>query len=146
MENNLNRFCESLNLLDPDKHTDNLVTLLYEITDLVEEEPDISSCYETIFRFIENCKDADIGSPGPLVHLIEKHYPDYVSELLASIKTKPTNSSIHMLNRILNSELTAEDRKEYLSLLKFASQNKAASEIAREEANEFYEHQLSKRA
>ena len=51
-----------------------------------------------------------------------------------------------MLNRILNSELTAEDRKNYLVLLKLASQNEAASEIVREEAIAFYEHQLSKRS
>ena len=146
MENNQNRFCESLSSLDPAQHTDNLVTLLYEITDLVEEESEISSCYRTIFKFTENCQDADIGSPGPFVHLIEKHYPDYVPELLESIKTKPTSSSVHMLNRILNSELTAEDRKNYLVLLKLASQNEAASEIVREEAIAFYEHQLSKRS
>jgi hypothetical protein len=145
MENNLNRFCESLKSLDPDEHKDDLVNLIYEITDLIEEESDISSCYQTIFKFIENCDGSDIGSPGPLVHLVEKNYPDYVLQLLKSIKAKPTSSSIFLLNRILNSELDAKDRKEYLSLLKFLSQNEAVSDISRKEAYEFYEHQLSKR-
>ena len=146
MSNNLDRFCESLNSLDLAGNKDNLVALLYEITDLVQEEPDISPCYEAIFRFIEKCQDADIGSPGPLVHLIEKHYPGYVPDLLTSIQSKPTSSSVHMLNRILNSELSAEDRKRYLELLKLASENEEASEFAREDASDFYEFQLSKRA
>lgn len=84
----------------------------------------------------------DIGSPGPLVHLIEKFYPNYVDELEASIVRKPTSHTLWMLNRILNSNLSENERASFLELLLQAQTNEIADQNAREEAKHYYEYQL----
>lgn len=71
----------------------------------------------TIFRFFEKYPFEDCGAPGTLVHLIEHFYPSYRSILLDSLARTPSYNAILMINRILNSELGARERQEYLSTL-----------------------------
>lgn len=73
-----------------------------------------------------------------LVHLLESHYPDYVPTLIVSIEQNPTYSSLIMLHRIMNSELSKEDQSRYLALLKTVADNSTADEITKENAQEFY--------
>lgn len=142
MESNIEKFCTELASLNVS--TDDLILQLYNLTDMIDNEKDISQTYESIFYFIENNPDADIGSPGPLIHLIEKFYPEYLPRLIQSLKTKPTNNTVYLLNRILNSSLPIEKREEYLLILVNVVNNKSIDQLVRDEAKEFYEYQTNK--
>lgn len=138
MKNNITEFCNALDSLDPEK-SDGLVADLYDLVDLLEGENVITLIYEPVFRFFEKHPDTSIGNPGPLVHLLESHYPDYVPTLIVSIGQNPTYSSLIMLHRIMNSELSKEDQSRYLALLKTVADNSTADEITKENAQEFYD-------
>ncbi|MBL4773440.1 MAG: hypothetical protein JKX98_07515, partial [Alcanivoracaceae bacterium] len=101
MKNNITQFCNALNSLVPEE-SDGLIFDLNDLVDLLEGENEITLIYDTVFRFFEKYPDADIGNPGPLVHLLERHYPDYVPTLITSVEQKPRYSSIIMLHRIMN--------------------------------------------
>ena len=143
MSDKIELFCKQLDSLSPVDENDDIVSELYELTDMIQNEKNLPLTYETIFKFLENNADADIGSPGPLVHLIETSYPNYVLRLLESLETKPTYNTIHMLHRILNADLTIKDRQIYMNVLKSISENESNFISVRTEANDLYNYQTS---
>jgi len=143
MKNMITQFCNALERLEPEK-SDGLISDLYDLADVLEGVDEITPIYDSVFRFFEMYPDADIGNPGPLVHLLERHYPDYVPKLIASIEQKPTYNSIIMLHRIMNSELSKEDESKYLALLKAVADSNTVDEITKENAQEFYDFLIEK--
>jgi len=141
MESIIEQFCKALSSLDP--KDDELVSHLYDLTDLLEGASEISTTFGPIFCFIESNPESDLGSPGPLVHLLEDHFPKYVSRLIESIENKPTSIAVFMLNRILNSGLSTETRAKYMSLLASVANNENANTTTKEEAQGFYVHQTN---
>lgn len=131
MQNCINVFCEKLAQLECD---DDVLDKLYDLTELIENQTDVSPAYEAIFEFMENNPVSDIGSPGPLVHLLEQHYPNYVPALISSIRNAPALSTILMLHRILNSGIAEPERNHYLNLLQSVSQREDVAKQVSEEA------------
>lgn len=116
--------------------------------DLVEkyESLEVESLVEPILMFMEKHSDADLGSPGPLVHLIEKSYPSYMGALKESILRKPTDLTVWMLNRVLNAKLEDSQRNELIELMRLASSHPEADEAAKQEAMGFLDHQSKRRS
>lgn len=63
-----------------------------------------SAAFPELFRLMERLSGSDLGSPGPLVHTMEKHIGCYEDSLAASIHRKPTTLTVWMVNRILNGQ------------------------------------------
>lgn len=57
---------------ETDPANDN-VSFFYEITDLLVANDDGEKAIESIFQVIEKYPHADFGSPGPLVHTLERY-------------------------------------------------------------------------
>jgi hypothetical protein len=58
---------------------------------------------EPVLRFMESHPSLDFGSPGPLVHFIERFNGDaYVDALRASLERTPTPHTAWMFNRVAN--------------------------------------------
>lgn len=76
---------------------------------------------EAAFRLFERHPLCDFGSPGPLVHWLERTYPRYVAALTASIERRPTEHTLWMANRILNANIDATMRATLIAALKAAA-------------------------
>ncbi len=105
---------------------------------------------EQLFLFIESQPDPEFTS-WSLVHFIEwldKDYTtNYSTQLLTSLKRKPTFLALLLANRMLNDlPDTSADRALFLTALKEVASNGSLEEYVRNEANEFYEYQLNKEA
>lgn len=134
-------FEESIMSLDP---TDDDFVL--QVDNLVEsvEEKNYEQLIPSIFRFFESHPLDDCGAPGTLVHLVENFYPNYKDSLLNSIKNSPNVVAILMVNRILNSNLSPQERDEYLSALNIVALNGEISDRLNNKAKHFIEYQASK--
>ncbi len=76
---------------------------------------------EPILRFMEANPLWDFGSPGALVHFVERFYGKGYEELLAtSILRLPTAHTAWMLNRIINGEKELDKQRYYVDLLRKA--------------------------
>ena len=100
-----------------------------------------------LFAFLERFADPtsisatwDLGSPGPVVHTLEK-YPDYEKFLLQSILRRPAPLSVWMLNRILNDLSEGQEYESYLRLLQSISERSDLPAGTVADAKEFLEHQ-----
>ncbi len=102
--------------------------------ELVEiSEP--TTCTPIMFRLMERLDRSDLGTPGPLVHAIEKLRGGYESLLAESLRRKPSPLTIWMANRILNTNPT--DTNEWLALLRSIADHPEASILAKQEAADF---------
>lgn len=109
---------------------------LSELLTGLESLPDRHLAIEPMFRLMERFPEADLGSPGPLVHKIEA-MPDYRSQLLKSLGRCPTDLTVWMVNRILNAALSEADRRTWLEQLRLAAPDAEATATTRAAALEF---------
>ena len=108
---------------------------------MVTVEEDSMLYIECILHFMEENPKIDYGMPGPLVHFMEKKYKKgYEKLLLESIKRKPTEHTVWMLNRILN-DVNLEERNVYMDVLKAIVKDSKYDEELRSLAKEFLEYQ-----
>ncbi|WP_458777150.1 hypothetical protein [Desulforhopalus sp. 52FAK] len=121
---------------------DNLLDSLYEITDALEGVESAQDIIPEIFKFMEALSNADLGAPGPLVHFIERFYPNYDELLLESIARKPVLLTIWMCNRILNDDIGKTRRIKFLEALESIEKNENLGIELREEAKNFLTQQL----
>ena len=114
---------------------------LHELTEELMALPQPERAIRALFDVMERMPDADLGSPGPLVHTLERMLGHYERELVESIKRRPSPTAIWMVNRILNATRVPEQRRFYIDLLRFAAEHPKAPESARYEAQHFIEYQ-----
>ena len=86
-----------------------LVGPLYEALDEVKKIDDPKNFFPLAFALMRERSSADFGVPGPLSHLIEEYFPDYVGDLAESLKIKPTEPTLFLARRIFNSARLRKD-------------------------------------
>ena len=97
----------------------------------IEENYNQLDSVQPLLRLMERHPLTDFGSPGPIVHFVERFYKKgYEEELLLSLKRMPTLHTVWMLNRLINGTDQAEV---YLELLKEISENASYDKEIREE-------------
>ena len=73
-----------------------------ELTDAWSAKRAGVEAVEPVLRFIEAQSSVEIGSPGPLVHFVERFRGDgYVELLVESLARKPTQHTVWMLSRAI---------------------------------------------
>jgi hypothetical protein len=90
--------------------------LLAELTDALMSAPGAERAIPELFGVMERLPAADLGSPGPLVHTLER-LDRYEDELVRSVRRQPSLLSVWMVNRILNTNLSDDARQSYMFLL-----------------------------
>lgn len=116
---------------------------LYELTQALLKLPSPERAIPELFAVMERMPDADLGSPGPLVHTLEK-LTGYEAELVKSVRRCPALLSVWMVNRILNSNLQEHIRAHYLTLLRDVEQRRDISKAVRDDAADFLDFQARK--
>jgi hypothetical protein len=120
--------------------SENLSTALNDIIDGLD--PSDPTTVPVLLRFIEEHPDLDFGTPGPLVHFVERFYRrGYEAELLASLARSPTSHTLWMLNRIINGTREPDQRARLLRVLQSSAEHPSANEIVRETALDFLRRQ-----
>ena len=110
-------------------------TVMMDCMEEIEENYNQLDSVQTLLRLMERHPLTDFGSPGPIVHFVERFYKKgYEEELLLSLKRMPTLHTVWMLNRLINGKDQAEV---YLDLLKEISENASYDKEIREEALHF---------
>ena len=113
---------------------------LNNLTDELQELDQPSEVAETILEFIERLGECDLGSPGPLVHRLEK-LPNYEEHLYRSVARKPTPLTMWMVNRILNAMEDSGKRETLLLLVRQSLTHRLASAQTKQEAKHFIDYQ-----
>ena len=93
-----------------------------------------------ILRFMEDHPAVDFGTPGALVHFVERFYgKGYEGLLIESIRRKPTAHTAWMLNRLINGTQEADLRQRLIGLMLQAKAHPLADSTAVEALRNFLE-------
>jgi hypothetical protein len=88
------------------------------IADALEERKAGVETIDVILRFMEDNPNLEYGTPGPLVHFMEKFYRrGYEDALTASVLRRPMMHTIWMLNRLINGASDRTERQRLIDLL-----------------------------
>ena len=110
-------------------------TVMMDCMEEIEENYNQLDSVQPLLRLMERHPLTDFGSPGPIVHFVERFYKKgYEEELLLSLKRMPTLHTVWMLNRLIN---VTDQAEAYLELLKEISENASCDKEIREEALHF---------
>lgn len=89
----------------------------------------------------------DFGTPGSLIHFLEKYYLShkeaYEAVLLASVGRSPSVHSLWLLNRVAN-VADNQNRQQYLAAFEQVVQAVSLPATIRQQAQEFLDVQLDK--
>jgi rubredoxin len=109
----------------------------------LSEEPDRAKAIGSLFAVMERFPEAELGTPGPLVHELEA-MGGYEGHLRASLKRKPTVLTVWMVNRVLNLDIGFVERRAWLSELRGVVARADAPQAAREDAFSFLRFQADR--
>lgn len=133
-----------LHALRAEDFADYVPEQLDQLTDALLQLPSPERAVPELFALMERLSDSDLGTPGPLVHTLERM--DSANELIASIRRRPTAHTVWMVNRILNTDMPKELRRFYLDLLASVTRHPEANESAQDCAEDFLEFQATRSA
>jgi hypothetical protein len=111
--------------------------VLRRLTDAISQVPEQQRFVPDLFAVMERLPTSELGSPGPLVHTLERMQGFYEGELINSVRRSPTPLTVWMVNRLLNTELTGDERSGYLALLEQAAHDARATDATRKDASRF---------
>lgn len=133
----------ALQAFQPDADGGENVHRLNELLDGFAALPGCERVAPALFMLIERHRQADFGTPGPLVHALEAQ-PGYPELLAASLERQPTELTAWMANRLLNSKLARDDRGRWLKRLTAVTSHPLAPKTVRESAIRFLDFQASR--
>lgn len=84
---------------------------------------------EPVLKFMEKHPGIDYGSPGALVHFVERFYRQgYEAEVLASVARRPTEYTAWLLNRLINGEQEQSAKGAMVDAMRRITSHPAADE------------------
>jgi hypothetical protein len=116
---------------------------LNELLEGFAELPGNDRITPALFALLERHAQADFGTPGPLVTLLEAQ-PGYPEQLAASLERQPTELTAWMANRLLNSRLSRDARTLWLKRLTVVTSHPKAAPGVRDSAIRFLDFQASR--
>lgn len=91
-----------------------------------------------VLEFMEHRPEIDFGSPGALVHFIERYWrKGYEAEVLRSVARQPTEHTVWLLNRLINGEEDLPTRVELMDAMRRVKADVAVDEVTRAAAIQF---------
>jgi hypothetical protein len=146
MASNSKMFCDRLAALDVNHYltsghfgASDLELALYDLSDMMEGQ-NLEHTLTDIFSFYEKNPDIELGTPGPLVNLIESSGADYVPALLASLESSPTYVTINVLARVINNDIEDSDKIRFIAIIETVANSVGANKFAVAAAKEYLEH------
>jgi hypothetical protein len=112
-----------------------------ELTQYLRQNENGKVACESMIKLLERHPEVEFGSPGEPIHTLETFDGHYENHLFESLERRPTEMTIWMLNRIINSK-KGNEKSELLKKLAGCSIHNLASEAAKESARDFLEYQL----
>jgi hypothetical protein len=140
-EDNITAGLQSFVAKDDGSDEETLAHLIVGFEELSERQRILTA----MFAVMERYPGEDLGSPGPLVHSIEKlPISEYEPLLRSSVQRQPGRLNVWMVNRILNSRLSSQHRIELLTILNAVKLHQKASFVTRQLTERYLEFQAQR--
>ena len=110
---------------------------LERVCDAIESSGHEAEFRVGLLRILEAHPEAEFGTPGALVHTLERGFGSgYEAELMASLDRRPTWHTVWMLNRLINGTKGVE-RARYVERMSQLANEPAVDAAVRDRAVDF---------
>ena len=109
------------------------VRRLYGVVEGLRDVAYARRAFPAVFGLFERYSEAELGSPGPLVHCVEA-IGGFHDELAASLRRRPTFHTIYMAKKVLRLAADDAERAPWLGLLRELSARGDLAAAVREQA------------
>ena len=110
-----------------------------ELTDAWEQSAAGLDAVVPILEFMEENPDIDYGTPGALVHFVERFYgKGYDEKLVESVRRKPTPHTVWMLNRLINGAKSREAKQQLIRVMEQARLDPRTDQNTRQKLEFFW--------
>jgi hypothetical protein len=107
------------------------IDALYALVDQLGQLKHAADIRRELFMIFERNPDAELGSPGPIVHTLEESPIDEHVDLLAeSLRRKATIMTVWMAERCFRSDLSDQNRNALVGALRCAAKVSKGGELA----------------
>jgi hypothetical protein len=114
---------------------------VFALADELVGHPEGVEAIPGLLLLLEQNEKLEWGAPGPVVHAVETFCGrGYERLLLESIRRKPTNHTLWMVNRVLNG-VSKDLQSDFMEVLAKAAKRKDVSAEVRQAATGFLEFQ-----
>lgn len=127
MKEKINEIIDAFHKFSPEG---NDLVLLNKLTDDLLMTPHPEEALTAMFGIFERFPEEEFGSPGPLIHAIEK-CDGYESALFESLKRQPATMTIWMVFRLMK----YDPQERYFEALKEVLNHPGASDQIKEDAS-----------
>jgi hypothetical protein len=116
-----------------------------ELAAEVSVHPEGIAAVGILLRLLETNPEVEWGSPGPVVHAVEKFFrKGYEPLLLESVARAPTSHTLWMVNRVANG-VDSGLREQFLAAMRAAESREDVAAEVRATATRFLEFQSKKK-
>lgn len=131
----MDRIIDIIKKIEDNINSDDFEIIIIDCMEDIKNNYNHLDSVKPLLQLMERNPLVCFGSPGQIVHFVEKFYKKgYEKELISSLKRNPSLQTIFMLNRIIN---VLDDKKYYLNILKQIYKNEAYEKKIRDEALHF---------
>lgn len=111
------------------------------LTQELKKNDDSYLACDSLIRLLERHPEIEFGSPGEPVHTIENYEGSYEKHLIESLERFPTDMTVWMLNRMINSESEENKKKSLINKMRDCSVHELAGKGTRDSAKDFLKYQ-----
>ena len=101
-----------------DTNEDEMIERVDMLMRELSKNDDAQTACEAMINLLERHQNADFGGPGAIIHTIEDHIGHYEKFLFESLNWKPVDSTVMLLQRIINAEKDHVEIKRLLKIFK----------------------------
>ena len=129
---------EELNAMEiDDSNEDEMIERVDMLMRDLSKNDDAQTACEAMINLLERHPHADFGGPGAIIHTIEDHIGHYEKFLFESLNRKPVDSTLMLLQRIINAEKDPSEIKRLLKIFKECAKHPLADKQVKHSVNEY---------
>ncbi len=126
-----------------DSNEDEMIERLDMLMCELSRNDDAHSACETMIALLEKHTDVDFGGPGAIVHTIEDYTGQYEELLFESLKRRQSNTTVMLLQRIINAEKDPVEVKRLLKIYKDCAKHPLAGKQLKYSVREYLKYRKS---
>lgn len=129
---------EELNaMVIDDTNEDEMIERVDMLMQEISKNDDGQMACEAMINLLERHPHADFGGPGAIIHTIEDHMGHYEKFLFESLNKRPADTTVMLLERIINAEKDPSEIKRLLKIFKDCAKHPLADKPVKHSVKQY---------
>lgn len=120
-----------------DTNEDEMIERVDMLMQELSKNDDALTACEAMINLLERHPNTDFGGPGAIVHTIEDHIGHYEKFLFESLNRRPADTTVMLLQRIINAEKDPSEIKRLQKIFKDCAKHPLADKRVKHSVKQY---------